>query len=275
MKHIDKFANNAYDLKNKKLFLFDMDGTIYNENILFDGTKQIMEHIKKIGGHYVFITNNSSKSVTDYVKKVSSMGIPASYDNFFTSSQVTLHYLHKKYPGQAIYCMGTQSMIEELTLGGIKVHTEVSNEAKVILVGFDTEITSEKIRNTCEMLKRDLPYLATNPDLVCPVSFGFIPDCGAICKMLEYATKKYPEFLGKPNKLMIDLIAENFGYELEETVVIGDRLYTDIALGLNAGTSAVCVLTGEATIDEINSSSIKPTYTFDSIYDIYNLLINT
>ena len=122
------------------------------------------------------------------------------------------------------------------------------------------------------MLQKDIPFIATNPDMRCPVSFGFIPDCGAICNMLGAATDKKPIYIGKPEPTMVNIVMDKYGFSAEETVVIGDRLYTDIATGLNAGVTTVCVLTGEATKEDIQKGKIKPTLTFESVKDIVTIL---
>lgn len=264
----DIFGVNTSELKNKKLWLFDMDGTIYEEDTLFDGTLDLLEAIEKNGGKYVFITNNSSKSVVDYVKKVNCLGIKADIDNFFTSAQATVLYLKQNHPEAKVYCQGTKSLVDELRTSGVNV-TERVELVDVVLVGFDMELTTAKVRNTCEILcTQDVSYIATNPDWACPVSFGFIPDCGSICQMIKNATAKWPTFIGKPESTMVDIVREREHRSAEETVVVGDRLYTDIATGLNAGVTAICVLTGEATIKDINEGDIKPTYTFDSVKEI-------
>ena len=264
----DIFGVNTSELKNKKLWLFDMDGTIYEEDTLFDGTLDLLEAIEKNGGKYVFITNNSSKSVVDYVKKVNCLGIKADIDNFFTSAQATVLYLKQNHPEAKVYCQGTKSLVDELRTSGVNV-TERVELVDVVLVGFDTELTTAKVRNTCEILcTQDVSYIATNPDWACPVSFGFIPDCGSICQMIKNDTAKWPIFIGKPESTMVDIVREREHRSAEETVVVGDRLYTDIATGLNAGVTAICVLTGEATIEDINEGDIKPTYTFDSVKEI-------
>ena len=154
---VDYTGKNAEELKKKTLYLLDMDGTIYNENEIFEGTLDFLNEIERRQGQYIFITNNSSKSVEDYVKKVKDMGIKAEYENFYTSSQATAMYLKENYPGQVVYCMGTRSLIKELREVGIEVVTEVDERASVVLIGFDTENTSEKIRNTCIMLGRMSP----------------------------------------------------------------------------------------------------------------------
>lgn len=271
---ITDYINNPADsLKTKKLWLLDMDGTIYNENEIFDGTIDFLNQIREHGGRYIFITNNSSKSVADYVEKVTNMGIDATADDFYTSSQATAMYINENYPGQTVYCMGTRSLVKELRESGLNVVTEVSDEATIVLMGFDTENTSEKVRNTCIMLGRDdITYLATNPDLVCPVSFGFIPDCGSMSIMLKNATGKEPFFIGKPQPIMVDCVLKNTGYSREEAVIVGDRLYTDIATGKNAGVETICVLSGEATMQDIEEGEVKPTYIFKNVREIWDKL---
>lgn len=269
---IDKTGKCADALLQKKLFLLDMDGTIYNENRIFEGTLAFLDQIERNGGRYIFITNNSSKSVEDYVKKVNTMGICADASHFYTSSQATAFYLKEHYPDQTVYCMGTRSLVKELQNSGITVVTEPDDAATVVLIGFDTENTSEKIRNTCIMLGRDVAYLATNPDLVCPVSFGYIPDCGSMSIMLQNATGKTPFFIGKPEPIMVDCVLKKLSMKAEEAVIIGDRLYTDIATGKNAGVDTICVLSGEATMQDIEEGTVKPTWIFDSVKEICEAL---
>lgn len=265
----DKYGKNAASLRQKKLFLFDMDGTIYEENRLFDGTLQLLQAVVSQGAHYVFITNNSSRSVEDYLEKVHRMGISATHEHFFTSVQATIQLLKQQFPNALVYCQGTMSMCKQLRDAGIRVTEKIVDEIDLILIGFDTELTSEKLRNTCELLTtRDVPFYATNPDLVCPCSFGYIPDCGSICQMLKNATGKEPVFIGKPEKIMIDTVMQKFGCSKDQTVIIGDRLYTDIRSGINAGITTVCVLSGEATEQEIAVGCDKPDFVFDSVADI-------
>lgn len=268
----DYFGIDANDIKQKKLWLFDMDGTIYEEGRLFEGSLSLLNEIQKQGGRYVFITNNSSCSVDDYVSKVNKLGINVGADQFFTSSQATILWLFKNCPSAKVYCQGTASLIKELRLSGIDV-TENVESVDVVLIGFDTELTSEKLRNTCEILcTQNVTYIATNPDLVCPSSFGYVPDCGSLCQIIKNATNKWPKFVGKPEPVMVEFVREKFECDADHTVVIGDRLYTDIATGINAGVTSVCVLTGEATVESIEDSGIKPNYTFGSVKDLWKLL---
>lgn len=271
----DHFGKIASDLFQKKLWLFDMDGTIYKDDRLYDGTLNLLNKITDMSGKYVFVTNNSSKSCEDYVKKVKRLGIQAKEENFFTSSQATILYLKQKYPSAKVYCQGTRSLLYELKISGIDV-TENIEPVDVVIVGFDTELTMDKLRKTCEILStQNVDYIATNPDWVCPTSFGFIPDCGSICTMIKNATKQWPTFIGKPEPTMINVVCQKYSTSLNDTVIVGDRLYTDIASGVNAGISSVCVLTGETSVNDIINSNIKPTFTFNSVNDIYSLLSGT
>lgn len=269
---MDLLGHDASELACKRLFLFDMDGTIYLGNRLLHGTLQLLDLIRRSGGHYMFITNNSSRSVDDYMAKVRQMGIEATEDNFFTSSQATALHLRRMYPGALVYCQGTASMLRELRKAGIRITDQVDCNAEVVLVGFDTELTSEKLERTCRMLGKSNAYLATNPDWVCPVSFGYVPDCGSICQMLEHATGRRPEFIGKPQPTMIHIARETIGCSADETVLLGDRLYTDIASGLNAGVSTVFVLSGEGTLDDLPGSAVQPQFVFPSVLEVYRLL---
>ena len=265
----DYFGKDCSRLVNKKLYLFDMDGTIYLENSLFDGVKELLSNIELNGGKYVFITNNSSKSVIDYVQKLKKMGLDVETENFFTSTQATIVMLKDKFPNRLIYAQGTKSFIKELKESGIIVTEEFDEKIDVVVVGFDNELTSEKLRTTCKVLtKLDVPYYATNPDWVCPVDFGFVPDCGSMCFGIEKATRKTPEFIGKPQPTMINIVCNKFGVAKEDTVVVGDRIYTDIASGVNAGVDTVMVLSGEATMNDYEKSEIKPTFVLNSAKDM-------
>ena len=268
----DFLGKNADCLLHKKLYLFDMDGTIYRENDLFDGVLALLEQIVNKGGRYAFITNNPSKSVVDYIKKLNALGIQnVTADNFFTSAQAAIMIFKEKFGADLIYAQGTRSFIKELRDNGLTVTEEYDPNVVAVLVAFDPELTGEKLRNTCKTLtNHDVPYYATNPDWVCPVEFGSVPDCGSMCVGIQYATGKTPIFIGKPQPTMIFELMKKFNASKEETVVIGDRLYTDIASGVNAGVDTICVLSGEATLNDIKnaSGSDKPTFVLESVKDL-------
>lgn len=246
-------------LKEQKLFLFDMDGTLYLGNQLYDFTKELLSTIREKGKKYLFMTNNSSKSVADYVKKLANLGIEATEDDFITSSQATSYYLKLHHANAKLYVCGTNSLKEELRKNGFVI-TEQLDEVDCIVMGFDTELTFKKLEDVCKLLlsRSDIPYIATNPDYVCPTEFGSVPDCGSVCDMIYNATRRRPIVIGKPEALMPELAMRHHGYKKEETTVIGDRIYTDIKSGLKAGIHTILVLSGETTEAILEESKEKP-----------------
>ncbi len=255
-----------------RLFLFDMDGTLYLGDCLFGFTPSLLAAIKEAGGRYLFMTNNSSKSVKAYVEKLHRLGIEAAYDDFITSSQATARYLKTHHAGATLYVCGTRSLVEELESEGFTVTTDL-DKVDVIVMGFDTELTFQKLEDVCRLLlSRDLPYIATNPDYVCPTEFGSVPDCGSVCDMIYNATKKRPLFIGKPSPMMPQIAMEMTGFSKEETVVIGDRIYTDVKSGLNAGVTSILVMSGETTVDILNASDDKPHLVLDNAGELMGML---
>ncbi len=256
------------ELKEKRLFLLDMDGTIYLDNDLFDGTIEFLEYIKSIGGRYMFLTNNSSKSTEKYVEKLDSLGIKATTDDFLTSTNATVLYLQKKNY-KKIYAFGTESFKEQLLSGGLNITDELSDDIDCLCMGFDTSLTFKKLEDACILLGRGVDYIATNPDWVCPTWYGYVPDCGSVAEMLYNATKRRPVFIGKPQPEMINLAVESSGFSKDQAIIFGDRLYTDIASGYNAGISTVFVLSGEGTMEDVKKSDVKPDFIFDNIKAFY------
>lgn len=261
-------------LKEKRFFLLDMDGTIYLDNDLFDGTLDFLSAVKESGGRYLFVTNNSSKSTDAYVKKLQRIGIEATEDDFLTSTDATCLYL-KRYEGKKFYVSGTKSFEEQLKKSGVVTTTEIEDDIFGIVMGNDTELTFKKLDDVSRLLtERELVYIATNPDWVCPTSYGYVPDCGAVAEMIKRATGKSPIFIGKPKPEMLLLAMEKFGYSRSETLMVGDRVYTDIASGYNAGVDTVLVLSGEGTTEDAESSEAKPTYIMSDIRELYNKIYN-
>ncbi len=260
------------ELKDKKLFLLDMDGTIYLDNDLFDGTLDFLAHVKKSGGRYIFLTNNSSKSVEKYIEKLASIGIESTADDFLTSTDATVLYLKKKNYNK-IYAFGTESFKEQLKTSGLPVTDELCDGIDCLCMGFDTELTFKKLEDACILLGKGVDYIATNPDWVCPTWYGFVPDCGSVSEMLYNATKRRPIFIGKPEPTMAELALEKTGFKKEEAVLIGDRLYTDIACGVNAQISTIFVLSGEGTLEDLEKSEVKPQYVCGGIKEIYQDIV--
>jgi HAD superfamily hydrolase (TIGR01450 family) len=258
-------------LKDIKLYLLDMDGTIYLDDDLFEGTLDFLEYVRDIGGKYFFLTNNSSKSVDKYVEKLEKLGISSNPEDFLTSTNATVLYLQeKKY--HKIYAFGTASFKEQLIAGGLPITDKLEDDIDCLCMGFDTELTFQKLEDACILLNQGVDYIATNPDWVCPTWYGYVPDCGSVSQMLYNATKRRPLFIGKPEPDMALLAMEKTGFTPEETVLIGDRLYTDIACGVNAGINTIFVLSGEGTMKDVEESDFKPTFIHKNIRETVDIL---
>ncbi len=259
------------DYSNKRLFLLDMDGTIYLDEDLFDGTIDFLSYVKEIGGRYIFMTNNSSKSVDKYIEKLARMGIKATPEDFVTSVNATIPELVKgNY--KKIYAFGTESFKEQLREAKLNITDKLEDGIDCLCMGFDTELSFGKLEDACILLNRGVDYIATNPDWVCPTWYGSVPDCGSISQILQTATGRLPRFIGKPQPEMVYLSMQKTGYDREQTAVLGDRLYTDIACGVNAGISTVFVLSGEGTMEDVEKSDIKPECIFNNIREFLNYL---
>lgn len=261
-----------YDLKLKKLFLLDMDGTIYLDDNLFSGAREFLECVRSKGGRYVFLTNNSSRGVKSYIEKMARLGIETTDEDFLTSVDALIVFLEEKYGKLAhekkIYIMGTTSFKSQMSDAGFNITDRLEEDIDILIIGFDRELTFAKLEDACILLGRGVEYYATNPDWVCPTWYGSVPDCGSFAWMLEKATGRRPEFIGKPEPDMALLALKKFEYKPEETLLIGDRLYTDIACGNNAGIDTAFVLSGEGTLEDLEMSKTKPTYVFDNIEKI-------
>lgn len=263
-------------LTNKKLFLFDIDGTIAVGDTLYDGSRELLEYISLIGGKAYYITNNSTRSGSDYVRKFKEcFGLKTTDDQFITSGFMTIRFLKEHFADKKIYVLGTTSFITELRRNNLWITERAEADVACVVVAYDSELNYEKLVQACQILSTtDIPFYATNPDLCCPIDFGFIPDCGAICQMITVSTGKTPVYLGKPAPEVVDLCMEASGFTAEETLVVGDRLYTDILCGVNAGVDTCVLYTGEATPADVAASDYKPTYAFENVRELYEALRN-
>lgn len=259
-------------LKKKRLFLLDMDGTIYLDETLFEATPPFLQHVRETGGRYLFLTNNSSKSVLAYVDKLHRLGIEATQQDFLTSVDATIAYLKKMHPEDLLYAFGTETFRQQLYDAGLKVTDQLDDGIQVLVIGFDTELTFQKLEDACILLGRGVDFVATNPDWVCPTWYGYVPDCGSVCEMLFRATGRRPDIIGKPKPEMVHLALETTGYRPEDAVLIGDRVYTDIACGVNAGIDTILVLSGESTTEDIEPGITEPTYVMDDIGQLLRVL---
>lgn len=257
------------NLCEKKLFLLDLDGTIYLEESLLPGAAEFLSYVRETGGTYRFLTNNSSRGIDAGLEKLHRLGIPAKREEFLTAVEATIQYLRmNRNPSDVYYAVGTESFCRQIAAAGFSLRQEPTEDVTAVLVAFDTTLTYEKIESACRLLARGADFLATNPDLACPTLFGFVPDCGSICRMLEYACGRKPVFIGKPDPMMIQLAWAQTGYGPAETLMVGDRLYTDIACGFHAGTDTALVLTGEATAADAAAYEIQPTAVYQDMAEL-------
>ena len=254
------------DLSNIELFLLDMDGTIYLDHDLIDGALDFINSLITKNKKYIFMTNNSSKSKKAYLDKLNRLNIPCHEENMFTSGMAMGIYLKENYSNKKVYFLGTKSLEEELKLYDVAL---VDDHPDIVVVGYDRELTYQKLEKACQFLDDGAIFLATNCDLVCPAAnHRYVPDCGSMCHMLTLATKKIPTYVGKPSTYMINILAKKTRISNKKIAVIGDRVYTDIMAGYNAKTTTICVLSGESTQITIDESPIKPDYVVNSVKDL-------
>ena len=282
----------------KKLFLLDMDGTLYLGERLFEGTSEFLAWVRENGGQYAFLTNNSSRGIEGYLAKMERLGIPQSPQDFLTSADATIDYLKKTCapfaPGMendqpaAYYVCGTENLKGQLRAAGLKVLSEEELSAffrrrsaesesaetalPVVLLGYDTELTYEKLVNCVRLLDMGADYIATHPDLVCPTENGNEPDIGLVIHSLKVCTGREPVIIGKPQPQMVYSALEKYGAAPEETVLIGDRLYTDIACGNNAGIDTILVLSGEGKGEDCEKYGVRPTWIHKDIAAVLKAL---
>ncbi len=246
-----------------RCFLLDMDGTFYLGNRLLDGALKFMEVIQQQKRDFVFLTNNSSNRGIAYAKKISAMGFPLSPDKVFTSGEATARFLAREYPGKRIYLVGTPALEEEFQDFGL---TLVEKDAEIVVVGFDTTLTYQKLYRLCDYVRAGLPYIATHPDFNCPTEGGYLPDIGAIIAFVKASTGREPDrIIGKPYRQIIDELANKLQIPLQNLAMIGDRLYTDIALGQAAQIMTILVLSGETKLEDVRVSPFQPDFIFENL----------
>lgn len=260
-------------LQEKTIYLLDMDGTIYLGDELIDGSKEFLKTLKDKGKRYIFLTNNSSKNKHSYVEKLNNLGIDATEEEVFTSGEATTMYLSKLKPGARIYLLGTPALEEEFQRAGFILERKRNKDIDYVVLGFDTTLTYEKLWAACEYVSEGVEYIATHPDFNCPLpNDKFMPDAGAMAALIEASTGKTPIVIGKPNKEVVESIASKYGLDKNSMAMVGDRLYTDIKTGLNAGITSVLVYSGETKVEDYNNSEIRADYVFNSVKDMIGLL---
>lgn len=253
-------------LKNITCYALDMDGTIYLGERWIDGAKEFLKAVEAAGKQYLFLTNNSSKNPQAYVEKLCRMGLQVTVDKIVTSGQAAIDYLKRNFPGKKVFLLGNELLKAEFEEEGIALSDK---DVQVVAVGFDTTLNYEKMCRVCDLVREGLPYISTHPDYNCPTETGFIPDAGAIHAFIHASTGRFPDhIIGKPNGDIMDYLAKRAGAAKEQTAIVGDRLYTDVAAGVNNGYTGILVLSGEAKLQDIEKEKIYPDLIFGSVKEM-------
>lgn len=249
-----------------RCFLLDMDGTVYLGDRLLEGSIAFLEAARASGRRCVFLTNNSSRSTRHYIEKLSRLGIHIDPGDMLSSGQATAGYLLREHPGKRVYLLGNDSLRQEMQEAGITID---QSHPQMVVVGYDTTLTYEKMVAVCDFVRAGLPYVATHPDFNCPVEGGFEPDIGAIMAFIEASTgRKADLVVGKPHGEILRCALERTGLDRGQLAICGDRLYTDIKTGVDHGLASVLVFTGETTRQDAAASPIKPTVAVERLADL-------
>jgi len=260
-------------LKEIRHLALDLDGTLHIGGTLFEFTLGFIQSLRQLGIGFSFVTNNSSQSDREYVVKLKEMGIDAELGDIYTSAHGTIDYLRNELePWKRLFVLGTRGLHDQFTEAGFTV---CDTEPEVVVIGFDTGLVYDRLALAAYWTQQGKPYLATHPDLVCPTDQPLVlPDCGAICQLLQAATGRLPDaVLGKPNVAMLDGIRQRLGLDHTQIAMVGDRLYTDIAMARSAGILGVLVLTGEAQLSDLEGTADRPDMVVANVGQLGRMLV--
>lgn len=268
-------------LSDMELFVLDMDGTIYLGGELFPYTKPFLRLLREEGKRFLFFTNNSSRSRTSYLEKLRHMGIDVTEEELLTSGDLMARFLKDERPGQSVYLMGTEDLRRSFENSGIRLLPKTGGEnpdtgecPDIALLAYDTELSYEGLLRLTSYVRRGAEYLATHPDFVCPTETGFAPDAGAYAAAVFSMTGKEPRFFGKPSGETAEMIERVTGIPRGKTAYIGDRLYTDVKIGVLHAGMGILVLSGETKREDAEKSETAPTMIFDHIGAIGDSLLS-
>ncbi|MFA6851110.1 MAG: HAD-IIA family hydrolase [Selenomonadaceae bacterium] len=252
-----------------KCFLLDMDGTIYLGDKLLPRAKEFIEYLRASDRNFLFLTNNSSKDKESYANKLNRLGVICNADDILTSGEATCSYLKSLKVSARVFLMGTPELEKEFKKWGFVLTDE---KPDYVVLGFDKTLTYKKLSTACTLIRSGVLFIATHPDFNCPTENGYIPDCGAMIEFIKASTGVLPKVIGKPNKEIIESAFRKREYALNEYAIVGDRLYTDIAAGNNAGVCSILVLSGEATLADAEKSEVKPFFIVKNVAEILECL---
>jgi HAD superfamily hydrolase (TIGR01450 family) len=247
-----------------------MDGTFYLSDRLLEGALRFIELLRAQNKDFLFLTNNSSKHRGQYAEKISRLGLPLAEEYVLTSGEATALYLKERQPGASLYVVGTPALEDEFRQHDFRL---VDKDPQYLVLGFDTTLTYQKLWKLCDFVRAGVPYIATHPDFNCPTEGGWMPDVGAMIAFVKAATGREPDLVvGKPNRLIVDAAAVKMKLQVSQLAMIGDRLYTDIALGQSSGIATVLVLSGETHAEDLKDSPFQPDYIFENLAGVADWL---
>lgn len=256
-------------LADIRLFLLDMDGTVYLGSRLLPGSLDFLRYLGETGRDHLFLTNNSSRNADYYAQKLTKLGWPAQPGEILTSGEATALYLGGLKPAARVYLLGTPDLETEFAAHGFVLTDE---NPDYVVLGFDMTLTYDKLVRACDLVRGGVPFIATHPDLNCPTETGYIPDCGAMTALITASTGVTPKVIGKPNREIIDAMFRKKPVRRDQVAMVGDRLYTDIVMGHNAGVTSVLVLSGEAKESDIPAAPVKPDHVAGGLGALYEAL---
>ena len=263
---------NQYILGKVRGFLLDMDGTFFLGETLLPGALELLALLNQRELPFSFLTNNTSRSKQDYIRKLMRLGVSEQDARVYTAGDATIAYLKQHHQGTKVFLMGTPSLAESFSAAGIGLEEK---DPDVVVMGYDTTLTYARLSAFCRFVRQGLPYIATHPDVNCPSPEGPIPDIGAMMRLVEASTgRKADVVVGKPNPGIVNALAQEWGLEPNEMVMVGDRLYTDIALGQTAGVKTVLVLSGETDSEDLENSEYQPDLVCENLADLIRYLLN-
>jgi len=253
-----------------KALVLDLDGTLYLGDELFEYTPEFLEGLEKLGIRYLFASNNSSKTARDYARKLNRMGLQVTEDMVYTSADATVEYLNRLHPGAQLRLMGTPALESQFRYAGFVIN---DGPPEFVVLGFDTTFNYAKFQEGCYWLRRGVPFIATNPDLNCPISDSeSMPDAGSLAAAFTAATGVHPKYIGKPYREMLHGITTRLKLKLNDLGIVGDRLYTDIAMGFHNHIPTVLVLSGGTSQQAAGHSDVKPTVALERVIDLLPIL---
>lgn len=261
---------NQQCLNQAKAFMLDMDGTFFLGEHLLPGGLELLDLLNQRCLPFSFLTNNTSRAKEAYEQKLARLGVSSADARVYTAGEATISYLHRNFPGRKVFLLGTEDLAESFRAGGIRL---CDGDPEVVVIGYDTSLTYARLSAFCGFVRQGLPYIATHPDVNCPMPGGPVPDIGSIMSLVKASTgREADQVLGKPNPGIVSELAAAWGVQPSDMVMVGDRLYTDIALGQTAGVRTVLVLSGETRLVDLDSSPYQPDIVVQNLSELVRLI---